>query len=578
MHHGLLLLHHGLLLLHHGLLLLHHGLLLLHHGLLLLHHRGRRSVRGGGHPIRHSHAIGHSHALLLLGRSSADGVAQSLARADHHGPHDGGSAVGGRSAQDAGPRRRRRPHLGQGRVGVGVPDRLLLLLPVVAVGGGGEGILLLDRGGDVVEVDEGLEGRPDVAGGRGGSGRGLDRRGAVGLGDGSGGSRGGLRRVLLLLLGRGLRVLLLLLGRRLRILLGRRGLLLLLRELGLLLLRVPGLGLGGRRRPPGTTSLTPVRSQDVGGHVVEGGGAGGEGIVRGGGRGGVVLLLLLLLGRGPVVGVGLLLGGLGRNHGARGGGGGRGVGGGRAGEVGRPPAAVGRVGGGGVRLPPQAHGCDGLGAAKVEQVAVVPARGCRYGGGSPHGPPEVVAGLLEAGRDGPGQVGVLLLAVGGGALDVAALVQVVVPASSSSSSRPSGLPPAPVPPDGPAGRSLPPLYSARPPLAGSLDPQFEHLGHLEEGLAVDEEIVLAEAGGGRHGGGGVGHDLEDVVAPHGPGVLELGPPRHGVVHLLAVGQDQLLARGDRPDDGHVVLLPSARRAGLAGLEGVPVGESEAPAF
>ena len=291
-----------------------------------------------------------------------------------------------------------------------------------------------------------------------------------------------------------------------------------------------------------------------------------------------MLLLLLLLGRGPVVGVGLLLGGLGRNHGARGGGGGRGVGGGRAGEVGRPPAAVGRVGGGGVRLPPQAHGCDGLGAAKVEQVAVVPARGCRYGGGSPHGPPEVVAGLLEAGRDGPGQVGVLLLAVGGGALDVAALVQVVVPASSSSSSRPSGLPPAPVPPDGPAGRSLPPLYSARPPLAGSLDPQFEHLGHLEEGLAVDEEIVLAEAGGGRHGGGGVGHDLEDVVAPHGPGVLELGPPRHGVVHLLAVGQDQLLARGDRPDDGHVVLLPSARRAGLAGLEGVPVGESEAPAF
>mmetsp|Transcript_10392 Transcript_10392/g.29209 ORF Transcript_10392/g.29209 Transcript_10392/m.29209 type:complete len:266 (+) Transcript_10392:1122-1919(+) len=112
---------------------------------------------------------------------------------------------------------------------------------------------------------------------------------------------------------------------------------------------------------------------------------------------------------------------------------------------------------------------------------------------------------------------------------------------------------------------------------GSLDAQLVNLGHPEEALPVDEEVVLPPPGRRGHLRGGVGHDLEDVVAAHGPAELELGAAGHGVVDLLPVGQDQPLAGGDGPHDGHVVLLSAAGRSGFAGVERFSVGKAESPA-
>ena len=113
---------------------------------------------------------------------------------------------------------------------------------------------------------------------------------------------------------------------------------------------------------------------------------------------------------------------------------------------------------------------------------------------------------------------------------------------------------------------------------GSLDAQLVNLGHPEEALSVDEEIVLPPPRRGIYLRGGVGHDLEDAVAAQGPAELELGAAGHGVVDLLPVGQDQSLAGEDGPHDGHVVFLSAAGRARLAGIERVSVGKAEAPCW
>ena len=75
----------------------------------------------------------------------------------------------------------------------------------------------------------------------------------------------------------------------------------------------------------------------------------------------------------------------------------------------------------------------------------------------------------------------------------------------------------------------------------------------------------------------MGHDFEDVVAAHGPAELELGAASHGVVDLLPIGQDQTLAGGEGPHDGHVVLLSAAGRAGFASIKRISIGKTEAPA-
>jgi len=108
-------------------------------------------------------------------------------------------------------------------------------------------------------------------------------------------------------------------------------------------------------------------------------------------------------------------------------------------------------------------------------------------------------------------------------------------------------------------------------------PQPEHLGEGEEGLAVDEEVVLPEPGGGGERGGRVRDDLEDVVAPHRPAKVEDGGAAARVVDLLAVRQNQPLPGRDAPHQGDVVLLPAAVGARHPGRERLRIGEAEAPA-
>lgn len=109
--------------------------------------------------------------------------------------------------------------------------------------------------------------------------------------------------------------------------------------------------------------------------------------------------------------------------------------------------------------------------------------------------------------------------------------------------------------------------------------QLVHLGHVEEAHAVEEDLVLLEVRAGLHGGGGVRDELDHVVSPHGPAGLELARRHlaHGVVDLLAVGQNEALPRRQGPDEDDLVLLSPAVGAGLAGREGVLVRETEAEA-
>jgi hypothetical protein len=84
-----------------------------------------------------------------------------------------------------------------------------------------------------------------------------------------------------------------------------------------------------------------------------------------------------------------------------------------------------------------------------------------------------------------------------------------------------------------------------------------HLGKGEEGLAVNIEVVLAEARAGVHRWGGVGNDLEDVVAAHGPAELKHLRSADGEVDLLTVSEEKPLAGGDGPNQGNVMFLTAA---------------------
>mmetsp|Transcript_29900 Transcript_29900/g.87305 ORF Transcript_29900/g.87305 Transcript_29900/m.87305 type:complete len:663 (+) Transcript_29900:256-2244(+) len=114
--------------------------------------------------------------------------------------------------------------------------------------------------------------------------------------------------------------------------------------------------------------------------------------------------------------------------------------------------------------------------------------------------------------------------------------------------------------------------------AAGLDAELIDAWEAEEAHAVQEQLELLEVRAVAHGRGGVGHDLEHVVAPHGPARLEFaaGGLAHGEVDLLAVHQHQPLAAGEGPDEGDLVLLSAAVGAGAAAGEGLPAGEAEAP--
>lgn len=103
-----------------------------------------------------------------------------------------------------------------------------------------------------------------------------------------------------------------------------------------------------------------------------------------------------------------------------------------------------------------------------------------------------------------------------------------------------------------------------------------HLGKGEEGLAVDVEVVLAESRASVHRWGGVGNDLEDVVALHGPAEFKHLRSADGEVDLLTVSEEQPLAGGDGPHESNIMLLSTAGSASFTIGEGILVREAEAP--
>ena len=103
-----------------------------------------------------------------------------------------------------------------------------------------------------------------------------------------------------------------------------------------------------------------------------------------------------------------------------------------------------------------------------------------------------------------------------------------------------------------------------------------HLGKGEEGLAVDVEVVLAESRASVHRWGGVGNDLEDVVALHGPAEFKHLRSADGEVDLLTVSEEQPLPGGDGPHESNIMLLSTTSSASFTIGQGILVREAEAP--
>lgn len=103
-----------------------------------------------------------------------------------------------------------------------------------------------------------------------------------------------------------------------------------------------------------------------------------------------------------------------------------------------------------------------------------------------------------------------------------------------------------------------------------------HLGKGKEGLAVDVEVILAESRAGVHRWGGVGNDLEDVVALHGPAELKHLRSADGEVDLLTVSEEQPLAGGDGPHESNIVFLSTTGSASFTIRQSILVRESKAP--
>jgi hypothetical protein len=74
----------------------------------------------------------------------------------------------------------------------------------------------------------------------------------------------------------------------------------------------------------------------------------------------------------------------------------------------------------------------------------------------------------------------------------------------------------------------------------------------------------------------VGYHLEDVIAAHGPGKVKDGVATAGVVDFVSVDENEALARGNRPNERHVVFFTATSRAGLTAGESLRIGESKAP--
>jgi hypothetical protein len=74
----------------------------------------------------------------------------------------------------------------------------------------------------------------------------------------------------------------------------------------------------------------------------------------------------------------------------------------------------------------------------------------------------------------------------------------------------------------------------------------------------------------------VSDNLNHVVVPDGPRKVQNPTTATRKVNLLSVHGDLALSRRDGPDNGHIVLLATARRASLTIRECLPIRESKSP--
>jgi hypothetical protein len=103
-----------------------------------------------------------------------------------------------------------------------------------------------------------------------------------------------------------------------------------------------------------------------------------------------------------------------------------------------------------------------------------------------------------------------------------------------------------------------------------------HLGHGEEGLPVNEEIILTKARIRSHGGRRVTHHLHDVIAFTRPTVIHNSSTSASVMDFLAVHHNLALSGSDRPHDDNIVFFSATICATSALIESISVGESKAP--
>ena len=111
---------------------------------------------------------------------------------------------------------------------------------------------------------------------------------------------------------------------------------------------------------------------------------------------------------------------------------------------------------------------------------------------------------------------------------------------------------------------------------GSLDAQFVDFRHGEEGLSVNKHVVLTKAGNGAERRGCVSDNLDNVVVPDGPAIVQNTTATNRIVHLFSIHGNLTLSGRDGPDNGHVVLLATASRACQTICECLTIGESKSP--
>lgn len=74
----------------------------------------------------------------------------------------------------------------------------------------------------------------------------------------------------------------------------------------------------------------------------------------------------------------------------------------------------------------------------------------------------------------------------------------------------------------------------------------------------------------------MGHNLQDVIAFHGPGKIEKVGTTVRIVHFLSIREDQALAGSQAPHKSNIVFFPSAVGARLSSSQRLRIGETKSP--